>query len=125
MARAWKSPRPRRACWTGCRPPACWWTARGSAMSAPSCCATAKPAPPRLASVPRVKKLRRKADARRWVREARGILALAMAGFAMVSLAVFDPAVPRAEQATSVGPIGWWLGWALFRALGYAGFLLP
>ncbi|PYM19639.1 MAG: cell division protein FtsK [Candidatus Rokuibacteriota bacterium] len=94
-------------------------------MPATASVETDKPAPPRLASVPRVKKLRRKADARRWVREARGILALAMAGFAMVSLAVFDPAVPRAEQATSVGPVGWWLGWALFRALGYAGFLLP
>ena len=82
--------------------------------------ATAKPPAP-----PRAKKLKRKADARRWIREARGILAVAVAGFAIVSLAVFDPALPAGEQATSVGPVGWWLGWALFRALGYAGFLLP
>ncbi|HTO12624.1 MAG TPA: DNA translocase FtsK 4TM domain-containing protein [Candidatus Binatia bacterium] len=85
---------------------------------------TDKPAPPKPAP-PRAKKLRRKADAHRWIREARGILAVAVAGFAVVALGVFDPALPPREQATSVGPVGWWLGWALFRALGYAGFLLP
>jgi DNA segregation ATPase FtsK/SpoIIIE, S-DNA-T family len=68
---------------------------------------------------------RRRQDPKRWVREARGILAMVLAGFAVVSLAVFDPALPPAEQATPVGPVGWWLGWALFRVLGYAGFLLP
>src|SRR5207248_3091114 len=62
---------------------------------------------------------------RRRTREARGILALAVAGFALVSLAIFDPALPPSEQATSVGPVGWWLGWFLFRIFGYAGFLLP
>ena len=85
---------------------------------------TDKPGPTRAAT-PRAKKARRKADAHRWVREARGILAMVVAGFAVVSLAVFDPAVPPREQTTSVGPVGWWLGWALFRLLGYAGFLLP
>jgi len=75
--------------------------------------------------VSRAKKARRRADARRWIREARGILALAVAGFAIVSLAIFDPALSPSEQATSVGPVGWWLGWFLFRILGYAGFLLP
>jgi S-DNA-T family DNA segregation ATPase FtsK/SpoIIIE len=83
-----------------------------------------KPAAPRAAAS-RAKKARRRADAHRWVREARGIVAVAVAAFAAVSLAVFDPALPRGEQATSVGPVGWWVGWALFRALGYAGFLLP
>jgi DNA segregation ATPase FtsK/SpoIIIE, S-DNA-T family len=68
---------------------------------------------------------RRKAEPHRWVREARGIVAVALAGFAVVSLAVFDPALPPAEQSSPVGPVGWWLGWGLFRALGYAGFLLP
>jgi S-DNA-T family DNA segregation ATPase FtsK/SpoIIIE len=68
---------------------------------------------------------RRKADPRRWMREARGIVAIAVAGFAMISLAVFDPALPPDGQGSPVGPGGWWLGWALFRALGYAGFLLP
>jgi DNA segregation ATPase FtsK/SpoIIIE, S-DNA-T family len=70
-------------------------------------------------------KRRRKSDSHRWVREARGIVALVLAGFAVVSLAVFDPALPPAEQGSPVGPVGGWLGWALFRALGYAGFLLP
>jgi S-DNA-T family DNA segregation ATPase FtsK/SpoIIIE len=59
------------------------------------------------------------------VREARGILAVVLAGFAIVSLAVFDPALPPVEQATPVGPVGWWVGWGLFRVLGYGGFLLP
>jgi S-DNA-T family DNA segregation ATPase FtsK/SpoIIIE len=68
---------------------------------------------------------RRKSDPKRWVREARGIAAIALAGYAVVSLAVFDPALPPAEQSSPVGPVGWWLGWALFRVLGYAGFLLP
>jgi S-DNA-T family DNA segregation ATPase FtsK/SpoIIIE len=68
---------------------------------------------------------RRKADPHRWMREVRGIVAIAIAGFAIVSLAVFDPALLPAEQGSPVGPGGWWLGWALFRALGYAGFLLP
>jgi DNA segregation ATPase FtsK/SpoIIIE, S-DNA-T family len=68
---------------------------------------------------------RRRGDPKRWVREARGIVALVLAGFAAVSLAIFDPALPPAEQGSPVGPVGWWLGWALFRTLGYAGFLLP
>jgi S-DNA-T family DNA segregation ATPase FtsK/SpoIIIE len=83
-----------------------------------------KPVTPKP-GIPRPKRPRRRADARRWVREARGIVALAFAGFAVVSLAVFDPALPPAEQDSAVGPVGWWLGWALFRGLGYAGFLLP
>src|SRR4029079_13723529 len=58
----------------------------------------------------------------RWMREARGILAIVVAGFAIVSLAVFDPALLPTDQGSPVGPVGWWLGWALFRALGYAGF---
>ncbi len=73
----------------------------------------------------RSRRARRKADARRWAREAQGIVALVIAGFAVVSLAVFDPALRPADQGTIVGPVGAWLGWALFRALGYAGFLLP
>ena len=80
---------------------------------------TARPA------APRPRRARRPRDHGRWLREARGIIAMAVAGFAVVSLAVFDPALHPTEQATSVGPVGAWLGWALFRALGYAGFLLP
>jgi S-DNA-T family DNA segregation ATPase FtsK/SpoIIIE len=74
--------------------------------------------------VPRPRR-RRRSDPRRWVREARGIAVIAVAGFALVSLGVFDPALLPDEQGSPVGPVGWWLGWALFRALGYAGFLLP
>ena len=68
---------------------------------------------------------RRKRDPHRWTREARGIVAIAVAGFAVTSLAVFDPALPPADQGSPVGPGGWYLGWGLFRLLGYAGFLLP
>ncbi len=68
---------------------------------------------------------RRQRDPHRWTREARGIVAIAVAGFAVTSLAVFDPALPPADQGSPVGPGGWYLGWALFRLLGYAGFLLP
>jgi len=95
-------------------------------MPATASADTDKPASSPKPAAPRGKKLRRAAaDTRRWVREARGILAMAVAGFAVVSLAVFDPALPPREQATSVGPVGWWLGWGLFRLFGYAGFLLP
>ena len=83
-----------------------------------------KPIPARPAA-PRPRRARRPRDHGRWLREARGIVAMAVAGFAVVSLAVFDPALHPTEQGTSVGPVGAWLGWALFRSLGYAGFLLP
>ena len=35
--------------------------------------------------------------------------------------------IPRCPDRAGdrVGPVGAWLGWALFRAFGYAGFLLP
>jgi DNA segregation ATPase FtsK/SpoIIIE, S-DNA-T family len=82
-------------------------------------------APAPKPAAPAKPRKRRQSDPRRWIREARGIVAIALAGFAMVSLAVFDPALLPTEQGTPVGPVGWWLGWALFRALGYAGFLLP
>jgi S-DNA-T family DNA segregation ATPase FtsK/SpoIIIE len=83
-----------------------------------------KPAVLRSAAT-RSRTRRPRVEARRWVREARGILALAAGAFGTVALAVFDPALPPGEQGSAVGPVGWWLGWALFRALGYAGFLLP
>src|SRR5206468_3372981 len=37
----------------------------------------------------------------------------------------FDPAQAPGEQQGPVGPVGIWLGWAFFHALGYAGFLFP
>jgi S-DNA-T family DNA segregation ATPase FtsK/SpoIIIE len=64
-------------------------------------------------------------DGRRWLREVEGIIALVAAGFGFVALLAFDPAVRPAEQQSSAGPVGVWLGWGLFRAFGYAGFVFP
>jgi len=71
------------------------------------------------------RRARKKKEARRWVREAHAIALLAAAGFAFVALAWFDPEQPAALQRGPAGPVGVWLGWALFRSLGYAGFLVP
>ncbi|MEK7700642.1 MAG: DNA translocase FtsK 4TM domain-containing protein, partial [candidate division NC10 bacterium] len=68
---------------------------------------------------------RRKKGGDRWLSEVKGILALAAAGFGLVALAMFDPALPPAEQASPVGPVGVWLGWVAFQSFGYAGFLFP
>ncbi len=64
-------------------------------------------------------------EAGRWAREAQGILALAAAGFGIAALYAFDPARPPAEQSTPVGPVGAWVGFSLFHAFGYAGYLFP
>src|SRR5262245_33440884 len=61
----------------------------------------------------------------RLVREAKGILALAFAGFAVVALYAHDPARELLDQTSPVGPLGVWLGGGLFWAFGYAGYLLP
>jgi S-DNA-T family DNA segregation ATPase FtsK/SpoIIIE len=61
----------------------------------------------------------------RWVREVKGILALAAAGFGLAALATFDPTVHPMDQVSPVGPVGVWLGWASFRALGYASYVIP
>jgi S-DNA-T family DNA segregation ATPase FtsK/SpoIIIE len=73
----------------------------------------------------RSRRMRRKAQPRRWVREVQGITALAVATFLFVALAVFDPAIPPAFQASIVGPVGIWTAWAVFRSFGYAAFLFP
>ncbi len=79
-----------------------------------------------IASTPdRPRRARKKKEARRWLREAQAILLLAAAGFGLVALATFDPALAPGVQRGPVGPVGVWLGWAFFRALGYAGFLFP
>ncbi|HEX2440525.1 MAG TPA: DNA translocase FtsK 4TM domain-containing protein [Methylomirabilota bacterium] len=97
---------------------------RGSGVPARLPAENDKPLAPARAATARPKR-RRRPEPHRWMREARGILAIVVAGFAIVSLAVFDPALLPTDQGSPVGPVGWWLGWALFRALGYAGFLLP
>ena len=73
----------------------------------------------------RPRRARRSPDPRRWIREVEGILALVVAGFGLVALLAFDPAVRPPEQRSVAGPVGVWLGWALFRAFGYAGFVFP
>jgi S-DNA-T family DNA segregation ATPase FtsK/SpoIIIE len=61
----------------------------------------------------------------RWVREVKGILALALAGFALVALYAFDPMRHPLDQSSPVGPVGLWMGWAAFWAFGYAGYVFP
>ncbi|MGH7276006.1 MAG: DNA translocase FtsK 4TM domain-containing protein, partial [Candidatus Rokuibacteriota bacterium] len=68
---------------------------------------------------------RKKPGGDRWRGEVKGIVALALAGFALVALATFDPALSPAEQASPVGPVGVWLGWVAFQSFGYAAFLFP
>jgi DNA segregation ATPase FtsK/SpoIIIE, S-DNA-T family len=65
---------------------------------------------------------KKKRDARRWLREARGILLVVLAGFGALAVWNYTPGVdPRGP----VGHLGAWLGAALFVGLGYGGFLLP
>jgi hypothetical protein len=59
------------------------------------------------------------------VREAKGILALALAGFGLVALSSFDPRLHPLDQGSPAGPVGAWLGAGSFWAVGYAGFLFP
>ena len=65
---------------------------------------------------------RRRARARRpggdgrWVREVKGILALALAGFGLVALYAFDPTRHPLDQSSPVGPVGLWLGGTASRA---------
>jgi S-DNA-T family DNA segregation ATPase FtsK/SpoIIIE len=55
----------------------------------------------------------------------RGILALSLAGFGIVALATFDPAMKPADRSNPVGPVGIWVGWMLFWTFGYASYFLP
>ncbi|HYB40422.1 MAG TPA: DNA translocase FtsK 4TM domain-containing protein, partial [Candidatus Methylomirabilis sp.] len=66
-----------------------------------------------------------KREAGRWVREAKGILALALAGFGLVAIGAFDPRLHPLDQSSPVGPVGGWIGTASFWAVGYAGYLFP
>ncbi|MBI4637483.1 MAG: DNA translocase FtsK 4TM domain-containing protein [Candidatus Rokubacteria bacterium] len=71
------------------------------------------------------RRARRARDGHRWLREVRGITALVIAGFLLVALATIDPSRPPNDQQGPAGPVGVWLGWSVFQALGHAGFLLP
>jgi S-DNA-T family DNA segregation ATPase FtsK/SpoIIIE len=68
---------------------------------------------------------RRVANPRRWLREAKGILALAAAGLILVAIVTFDPARSFEEPSAPVGQVGVWLGWLLFTSVGHASLLFP
>jgi DNA segregation ATPase FtsK/SpoIIIE, S-DNA-T family len=68
---------------------------------------------------------RAKREQGRWVREVKGILALALSGFGFVALYAFDPTLHLLDQSSPVGPVGVWLGWVFFWAFGYGGYLFP
>jgi S-DNA-T family DNA segregation ATPase FtsK/SpoIIIE len=67
----------------------------------------------------------RKKGSDRWLGELKGIVAVVLALFGALAIATFDPALPPAAQHGPAGPVGTWLGWAFFRAFGWAGFLFP
>jgi S-DNA-T family DNA segregation ATPase FtsK/SpoIIIE len=71
---------------------------------------------------PRSGRARKKKEARRWLREVEAIALFAVAGFAAAAL--FNHA-RGADPEGVVGMLGDWLGWGLFGAFGYAGFLFP
>jgi DNA segregation ATPase FtsK/SpoIIIE, S-DNA-T family len=64
----------------------------------------------------------KKRQSRRWLREARGILLLVLAGFGAVAVWNHTPGI---DPQGPVGHLGAWLGGALFVAFGYGGFFLP
>ncbi|MBI3636743.1 MAG: DNA translocase FtsK [Candidatus Rokubacteria bacterium] len=74
---------------------------------------------------PAPKRARKKKESHRWLREAKAIGMFVVAGFAVVALATYDPALRPGDQSGPAGPVGVWLGWALFQTFGYAGFLFP
>jgi S-DNA-T family DNA segregation ATPase FtsK/SpoIIIE len=64
----------------------------------------------------------KKREPRRWLREARAIVLLVLAGFGAVAVWNHTRGV---DPQGPVGHLGAWLGWALFVAFGYGGFLFP
>ncbi|HSF02878.1 MAG TPA: DNA translocase FtsK 4TM domain-containing protein [Solirubrobacterales bacterium] len=61
----------------------------------------------------------------RWVREARAVVALGLGAYVALSLLSYDPVLHWLDQEGSVGVVGLGIGWALFTAVGYAGYLVP
>ncbi len=92
----------------------------------PSSSITTSGTPERLTSDgaqrPRRSSARRRREPRRWLREVEAITLLAASGFTAVAL--FNHA-RGVDPHGVVGTIGDWLGWTLFGAFGYAGFLFP
>ncbi len=66
---------------------------------------------------------RKKKEAHRWAREVKAIGGLVIAAFALVALATYRPVVTGGYGPS--GPIGHYLAWGLFHAVGYAAFLFP
>src|SRR5262249_29328447 len=81
--------------------------------------------PPAKAAAPARASRKAKREQGRWVREVKGILALALSGFGFVALYAYDPTLHLMDQSSPVGPVGVWLGWVFFWAFGYAGYLFP
>jgi DNA segregation ATPase FtsK/SpoIIIE, S-DNA-T family len=70
----------------------------------------------------KVRRPAKKREPRRWLREAQAILLLVLAGFGAVAVWNHTRGV---DPQGPVGHLGAWLGWALFVAFGYGGFLFP
>jgi DNA segregation ATPase FtsK/SpoIIIE, S-DNA-T family len=61
----------------------------------------------------------------RWVREAQALVALGLGAYIGLALLSYDPGLHWLDQEGSVGVVGLGIGWALFTAVGYAGYLVP
>jgi S-DNA-T family DNA segregation ATPase FtsK/SpoIIIE len=70
----------------------------------------------------RPRRARRRKEGRRWLREVEAIALLAVAGFVAVALVNH---IRGADPQGLVGTLGAGLGWSVFGAFGYAGFLFP
>jgi len=99
--------------------------ANGAAARAAGVVASRDPAARREALARRKAERAARRERSRWVREIKGILALALAGFGLVAIYAFDPALHPLDQSSPVGPVGLWVGWTLFRAFGYGGYVFP
>src|SRR6202795_4404862 len=73
-------------------------------------------------SIERTRRPQKKKEPRRWLREVKAILLLALAGFGGVAVWNYTRG---ADPQGPVGHLGSWLGWSLFEAFGYGGFLFP
>jgi len=72
-----------------------------------------------------VAKAKGKAPPARWLREAQGVVALGLAAYVTVALLSYDSTLHWLDQGGRVGVVGLWIGWAMFTAVGYAGYLVP
>jgi DNA segregation ATPase FtsK/SpoIIIE, S-DNA-T family len=67
----------------------------------------------------------RKAPPARWLREAKGVVALGLAAYVALALLSYDPTLHWLDQDGRVGVVGLWIGWVMFTAVGYAAYLVP